>query len=129
MIFNILVTGAVYSSQASYSALCFCRAALESGNTISQVFFYQDGVTQGNSLTAPLADEFDSVNQWHRLAQQYSIKLVVCVSAAERRGILTEQQADELDRASSNLHASFSVAGLGELHAASLESDRTVSFK
>ena len=129
MTFNLFITGAIYSSQASYSALQFCRAALERGHEISQVFFYQDGVTQGTSLSVPLSDEFDSVAEWHNLAQQADIDLVVCVSAAERRGVLDQTQALEHGRASSNLHSSFKVAGLGELHAASLESDRMVSFK
>ena len=100
-----------------------------SGHTVTQVFFYQDGVTQGSSLTVPLSDEFDSVSQWQRLAEQSNIELVVCVFAAERRGLLNEEQAREHGRTNSNLHDSFLVAGLGALHAASLESDRTVSFK
>lgn len=129
MKFNLLITGAVYSSQASYSALQFCRASIQLGHTISQVFFYQDGVTQGNQLTVPLADEFDSVSEWQMLAEQNNIALVVCVSAAERRGILSQEQADEHGKGGHNLHPSFTIAGLGELHAASLASDRTVSFK
>lgn len=129
MIFNLFITGAVYSSQASYSALQFCRAALDGGHSISQVFFYQEGVTQGSNLTVPLADEFDSVTHWQDIAKQHNIELVVCVSAAERRGILNQEQALEHGCDSSNLHPSFSVAGLGEFHSASLESDRTVSFK
>ncbi len=129
MTFNLFITGALYSSQASYSALQFCQAAFASGHTITQVFFYQDGVTQGTSLSVPLADEFDSVTQWQKLAEQHSVELVVCVSAAERRGVLNQQQAQEHGRDSDNLHPSFSVVGLGEFQAASLESDRTVSFK
>ena len=129
MIFNLFITGAVYSSQASYSALQFCRAALRSGHRISQVFFYQEGVTQGSNLTVPLADEFDSVKHWQDIAEQHSIDLVVCVSAAERRGILNTEQAAEHGHDTSNLHPSFSVAGLGDFHSASLQSDRTVSFK
>jgi len=47
---NLLVTGPLYSSQSAYSALRFCEAAVATGNTISQVFFYQDGVTQASKL-------------------------------------------------------------------------------
>lgn len=129
MKFNLFITGSLYSSQASYSALHFCRAAIELGHSITQVFFYQDGVTQGNQLSVPLADEFDSVSEWVKLAEQYQLNLVVCVSAAERRGVLNDEQAREHNKCSANLHPIFSVAGLGELHAASLASDRTVSFK
>ena len=129
MTFNLLITGSVYSSQASYSAIRFCYAALAGGHRISQVFFYQDGVSQGSALTIPLADEFDAVKEWQMLKEKHSIDLVVCVSAAERRGVIGQEQAQEHGKENGSLHASFTVAGLGELHSASLESDRTISFK
>ncbi|MCL4162681.1 UNVERIFIED_CONTAM: hypothetical protein GTU68_062212, partial [Idotea baltica] len=127
--FNLYITGGVYSSQSSYSALQFCRATIEQGHTITQVFFYQDGVSQGNGFTVPMSDEFDAVTEWQRLNQEHQIALVVCVSAAERRGVLGDEQALENSKTGYNLHSCFKIAGLGELHAASLASDRTVSFK
>lgn len=129
MKFNLLVTGALYSTQSSYSALSFCRAAVEQGHTISQVFFYADGVTQASSLVNPLSDEFDAVTAWNKFAKQTQVDLVVCISAAERRGVMDDEQAMAEDKKEGNLNSRFRVAGLGELHAASLESDRTVSFK
>lgn len=60
---NVLVTGGVYSNQAAYSAWRFCRAALAAGNQIEQVFFYQDGVTQSSTLTVPMDDEFNALDQ------------------------------------------------------------------
>lgn len=142
MRFNVLVTGALYSSQSSYSALLFCRAAFAAGHSISQVFFYQDGVGSANRFSTPLDDEFEPVEAWSQLAKDQEIELVVCVSAAERRGVMSDAQAiefaigeDSLKTANDtfkqfgNLHSSFSIAGLGALHEASLESDRTVTFK
>lgn len=129
MRFNILVTGALYSAQSGYSALQFCQAALVAGHTISQVFFYQDGVQQANSLSAPLSDEFDAVMAWAEFSKKNKVDLVVCVSAAERRGVMGNEQANEFSKTNSNLHPAFSIAGLGALHEASLTSDRTVTFK
>ena len=129
MRFNILVTGALYSSQSAYSALQFCEAAITAGHSVSQVFFYQDGATIASALSVPVADEFHAVDAWVEYAERTSTDLVVCVSAAERRGILGSEQAIEFDKATHNLHASFKVEGLGALHEASLASDRTVSFK
>lgn len=129
MRFNILVTGALYSSQSGSSAVQFCKAALSAGHEISQVFFYQDGVQQANSLSTPLDDEFEPVNAWARLSRDYAVELVVCVSAAERRGVMGDEQALEFDKGHGNLHSAFSIAGLGALHEASLASDRTVTFK
>lgn len=129
MNFNILVTGGVYSTQSGYSALQFCSAAVAAGHTISQVFFYQDGVTQGSSLLVPLADEYDANEHWARFSQETGAELVVCVSAGERRGVLNAEQAAEFAKPANNLHPAFRVEGLGTLHEASIGSDRMVTFK
>ncbi len=126
---NVLVTGGLYSTQCAYSAWRFCRAAIEAGHKISQVFFYQDGVSQSTNLSVPLADEFDAVNQWAEFSAQHGCELVVCVSAGERRGVIGAEQAGEFGLPGSNMHAAFRVEGLGVLQAASLEADRMVTFK
>lgn len=127
---NLLVTGALYSSQSAYSSLCFCRAAVAAGHTISHVFFYQDGVTQANRLSTPLADEFEPVSQWCDFADVYAVPLVICVSAGERRGLMSDEQVLEYQLGGKgSVNSSFSVAGLGVLHEASLDADRTVTFK
>ena len=129
MRFNVLVTGALYSSQSGYSALQFCQSAVAAGHQISQVFFYQDGVQQANSLSTPLNDEFEPASAWAGFSQQHRVDLVVCVSAAERRGVMSDEQAKEFAKGHGNLHSAFLIAGLGALHEASLNSDRTVAFK
>ena len=129
MIFNLLVTGPLYSSQSGYSALRFSEAAVAAGHTISQVFFYQDGVSQASRLSTPLEDEFDPARQWVRFADLHAVPLIMCVSAGERRGLMSDIQALEYELGSGSSNSSFQVAGLGVLHQASLESDRTVSFK
>lgn len=129
MRFNVLVTGALYSSQSGYSALQFCRAVIAAGHSISQVFFYQDGVQQANSLSMPLDDEFEPVSAWASFSKEHGVDLVVCVSAAERRGVMSDEQAKEFAKGYGNLHRAFSIAGLGALHEASLASDRMVTFK
>jgi len=129
MIINLLVTGSLYSSQSGYSALRFCKAAVGAGHTISQVFFYQDGVTQANRLSMPVDDEFEPVKQWLDFSKEHTIPLVVCVSAGERRGVMSDEQALEYQLGSGNVCSEFQVAGLGVLHEASLASDRTVTFK
>ena len=125
---NLLVTGGLYSQQSGYSAWRFCRAALDAGHEISQIFFYQDGVTQGSALSVPLSDEFDMLAAWAELAER-GIELVVCVSAGERRGMVSVEQISDLGLEQYNLHKNFTVAGLGVLHRASLAADRTVTFK
>jgi tRNA 2-thiouridine synthesizing protein D len=126
---NVLVTGGLFDSQSGFAALQFCQAAEQAGHNITQVFFYQGGVSQATLLAEPLADEFDAPREWASCKEQFSIDLVVCVSAAERRGIIGQQQMQDLAKPSFNLHPAFSVAGLGALHDASIAADRTVTFK
>lgn len=126
---NVLVTGALYDSAAAFSALRFCRAALEAGHQISQVFFYQQAIYQANQLAAPLADEFDATTQWQELSDSYRFPLMVCVSASERRGVLNAEQMEELDKETCNMHPAFSVVGLTSFHSACIDADRTVTFK
>jgi len=125
---NVLVTGGLYSQQSAYSAWRFCCAALEAGHDISQVFFYQDGVTQASALASPLSDEFNALAAWVELAAQ-GVELMVCVSASERRGVVGSDQSAELGFDQHNLHPAFASVGLGVLHEASLAADRTVTFK
>ena len=129
MIFNLLISGPLYSSQSAYSALKFARAAVSKGHTISQVFFYQDGVSNANQLSNPLSDEFDSVSTWQAFAKENGIPLVACISSAERRGIVDDELASEVSSFAGNLAQGFEIAGLGTLHEASISSDRTVTFK
>ena len=126
---NILVTGGLYDSQSGFSAIQFCKSAIIAGHRIEQVFFYQAAVIQATHLAEPLADEFNAPEAWANLAESKDIELIVCISAAERRGILGDEQRIELVKQSSNLHSAFKVAGLGALHDASLNADRTVTFK
>jgi len=125
---NLLVTGGLYTQQSGYSAWRFCQAALQAGHQIRQVFFYQDGVTQGSALAVPLSDEFNMLEAWIELAER-GVELIVCVSAAERRGMISQDGGAELDLDQYNLHPVFKVAGLGVLHQTSLDADRTVTFK
>ena len=129
MQFNILVHGPLYSSQSGYTALQFCKAAVADGHSVSQVFFYQDAVNQASALAVPLSDEYDAVSAWAEFAGQSGVDLVVCVSAAERRGVLNSEQATEHEKSAHNLHEAFRVEGLGVLHDASLSSERMVTFR
>lgn len=129
MKFNLLITGAPYDSDAGHRAWQFARAALAAGHEIVQVFFYQAAAHHGSCLSATLADEFDAAQQWQQFGDETGTKLVVCVSAGERRGVLNTEQQAELNKPSNNLADQFQVEGLASFYAACLEADRTVTFK
>ena len=129
MTFNILVLGALYNSQSGYSAWRFVNAAAAAGQQVSQVFFYQDAVAQANRLSNPLSDEFDPVSSWQAFAEKHNTKLLVCIAAAERRGVMSDELANELKYLNGNLADGFEIAGLGAWQEATLSSDRLVTFK
>jgi tRNA 2-thiouridine synthesizing protein D len=128
MKFGILVTEGPYQHQASDSALQFCRAALEKGHEIMRVFFYNDGVNNATRYTTPPQDDRNIVNSWSELAEKHGIDLVVCVAAAQRRGIVDEGEAKRNGKDGDNIAPGFRISGLGQLVEAGIQCDRVVTF-
>ncbi|MDY6994367.1 MAG: sulfurtransferase complex subunit TusD [Pseudomonadota bacterium] len=129
MKFGILVNEGPYQHQSSDSAYHFTKAALEKGHEIFRVFFYHDGVNNGSRLTVPPQDDRNIVERWNELAQHYKLDLVVCIAAAQRRGVLDENEAKRQGKDSHNLLASsFRISGLGQLIEAGIQADRLVVF-
>jgi tRNA 2-thiouridine synthesizing protein D len=143
MKFAIQINEGPYQHQASDSAYMFTKAALEKGHEIFRVFFYHDGVNNGTRLTTPPQDDRNIVNRWAELAEQYKIEspakdedgnevmqteLVVCVAAAQRRGIVDEGEAKRNGKDATNIHPRFRISGLGQLIEAAIQSDRLVVF-
>ncbi|GGP40517.1 sulfurtransferase TusD [Shewanella algicola] len=126
--FIIQVNGSVYGSSASFRALAFCQSVLANGHDIITVFFYQDGVTNSNALTCPASDEIDMHAQWQAFAQRHQVSLTNCVSAALRRGVLSQQEAVENGKSHWNSSEHFSMGGLGELVVGIEKADRLISF-
>lgn len=126
--YALLVTGPAYGTQTASSAYQFAQAVLARGHTLSQIFFYREGVANANALTAPASDEHHLVEAWAQLSAQHQIPLNVCVAAALRRGIIDTEQATQEQRTGSNLHPAFTLSGLGELAQAALTCDRIVQF-
>lgn len=128
MKFAVVVNEGPYQHQAAWSAYRFTCAALDRGHEVVRVFFYHDGVNNGTALTAPPQDEPHVVNRWARLATEQGLDLVVCVAAAQRRGIMDEREAARHDLPAANLAAGFRIAGLGQLIDASIQADRLLVF-
>lgn len=115
--FTLLVNGA--PSQGAQSAYQFAKAVLNKGHSIFRIFFYRDGVF--NACNSKTADQ-NIIKLWQQLADLHGIELVICVAAAERRGILAELE-NEGDNCSS-----LKISGLGQLIEATQISDRVVVF-
>lgn len=126
--YTLVVNGPVYGSQSARSAYQFAKALIEQGHTLVSVFFYQDGVTNGSTLSVPANDEFDLSKAWQTLAQEHDVRLETCVAAALRRGVISEEEANLHGLLQNNLAEGFVQAGLGSLAEAMLTQDRVVQF-
>ncbi len=128
MKFAILVNEGPYSHQASDSAYQFTRAALENGHEVMRVFFYHDGVNNGTRLTTPPQDDRNIVNRWAELANEHDVDLVVCVAAAQRRGIVDADEEKRNSKDANNIAEGFRISGLGQLIEAGIQAERLVTF-
>ncbi len=125
---GILVNEGPYTHQASDSAYQFTKAALEKGHEIFRVFFYNDGVNNGTRLTVPPQDDRNLTELWSGLAQEHGLDLVVCVAAAQRRGVLDDDEAKRHGKDADNIAPGFRISGLGQLVEAGIQADRLVVF-
>ncbi|MCG9696650.1 sulfurtransferase complex subunit TusD [Shewanella sp. Isolate11] len=126
--FVIQVNRPAYGYSNSYQALTFAKAVLAQGHQILCIFFYQDGVLTTNNLNSPASDEYDLTQAWADFGIQNQVPLVNCVSAALRRGVISEVEAHENQQNHWNLGAPFSMGGLGELVTTTEQADRVVCF-
>ncbi len=128
MKFGILINEGPYTHEAADTAYNFCKAALEKGHEIFRVFFYHDGVNNGTRLTVPPQDDRNIQVRWSELAEQHNLDMVVCIAAAQRRGILDENEAKRQGKDADNIAPGFRISGLGQLIEAGIEADRLVVF-
>lgn len=128
MKFSVQVNEGPYQHQASDTAYQFTKAALEKGHEIFRVFFYHDGVNNGTRLTTPPQDDRHITNRWTELAEKYDLDLVVCVAAAQRRGIADPDEAKRNGKDADNIAPGFRISGLGQLIEAGIQAERLVVF-
>lgn len=128
MKFGILVNEGPYQHQAADTAFNFTKAALAKGHEIVRVFFYHDGVNNGTRLTTPPQDDRHIVNQWSELAKEHELDLVVCVAAAQRRGIVDADEAKRHGKDADNIAEGFRISGLGQLIEMGIKADRVMAF-
>ncbi|GEA08549.1 hypothetical protein KUL42_33100 [Alteromonas sp. KUL42] len=74
------------------------------------------------------SDELYAYNEWKALAENHKITLLVCITAAVKRGVVSEQEAIENGLSIANLVSPFEQAGLGEFFSELHNCDRLVQF-
>ncbi len=128
MKFGIVVNEGPYTHQAADTAYQFTKSVLEKGHDVYRVFFYHDGVNVGTRMTVPPQDERHIQRNWSELAEKYDLDMVVCIAAAQRRGIMDENEAKRQGLDGDNIAPGFRISGLGQLIEAGIQSDRLVTF-
>ena len=128
MKFGILVNEGPYTHQASDTAYNFTKAAINAGHEIVRVFLYHDGVNNGTRLSAPPQDDRNISERWSTLAKEHDVELILCVAAAQRRGLLDESEAKRASKDADNMAEGFSISGLGQLIDAGIRADRLMVF-
>ena len=126
MRYVLQVTQPLYGGQGSALAVQLAEALLVNGHQLDQIFFYREGVYNGNAFSYPANDEINILAVWQKLAKQYQVRLNLCVAAAQRRGVVSVESSQ--DNQQQNLAEGFEIAGLGEFSRALLEADRLITI-
>lgn len=127
--FLIMVHNSNYASQSARSALKYAEAVIAKGHELKAIFFYQDGVYHANTLSIVPTDELNTQQGFKQLNSEHNIPLLLCVTAAEKRGIIDAQQAAQESLEHHTVDNAFTVAGLAEMAAMAAQTDRMVQFK
>ncbi len=117
MKFVLQINSSPYHSSASLTAYRFAVDVLVQNHEIYRIFFYHDGIYHAFKSANPPEDEISIFNYWTELSLKHNLDLVVCISAAQRRGLLPD-----------NVAAGFRLGGLGQLIDATILADRFLVF-
>jgi tRNA 2-thiouridine synthesizing protein D len=129
MKFAIQINASPYASGCGETAYQFIKATLAKKHQVFRVFFYFDAIYHAFQTMTPPDDEQHPGQQWSELAKNHNIDLVICISAAQRRGLLCEDEAKRQNRQDNDLADDFRISGLGQLVEAMLEADRFIVFR
>ena len=95
---------------------------------VDNVFFYMDGVHNANNYSRVPSDEFNALQAWKLINSVLQVPLLVCITAAETRGIINEQLREQYELKGANLIAPFKQVGLGDFFERLHDVDRLVQF-
>jgi tRNA 2-thiouridine synthesizing protein D len=128
MNYVVQINAGPQASNAGLIAYRFIQAALEHNHSVLQVFFYQEGIRHALRYALPPDDEYNMPVLWSQLAREHGIDLVVCISAAQRRGLLCLDEARRQGLEAEFAADGFRIAGLGQWLDATLSADRCLVF-
>lgn len=118
--FTLVVKALPNQRQAAKTAWRFASALLEQQQTISNVFFYGEGVLTALPHADPADNEWHAQRSWQSLAEQGDFALQVCATAAQRHGLVINEAP--------MLANGFAMASLVDLTQAELAGNKVVYF-
>lgn len=127
MRYALLVTCSPQQCAASDTAYRFTTAALTMGQDIVRVFFHGEGIYHALATLTPPAEPAPA-RRWQELAERHALDLVVCVAAAQRRGLLTPEENRRRHYHDDLLAPGFRIAGLSQWIEAVQRAERVVVF-
>lgn len=114
----ILVLHAPAWSHQSVSTLVdFADVAVAAGKQLKAVFLYQDAVLNAQPQLDVPSDELNGQHLLLSLSKRHDVPLMLCVTAAEKRGINAEL-----------IQSGFQIAGLAEFAEMSIHTDKLIQF-
>lgn len=128
MRYAIQVNASPYHNYSGLSAYRFSEAALAQGHEIYRIFFYHEGIYHAFADNTPPDDELHLTQLWGELAGKHDIDLLVCISAAQRRGLLSIEEANHRNKPDNAIAPGFRIGGLGQWLEALLLADRVLVF-
>lgn len=128
MKFMLLVTGPAYGTQQAISAYLFAKAIFNQKHILSSIFFYKEGVLNGNFLTIPSNDEFNLIKKWEEMYIKNNTSLYICISSSLRRGVINKKEAKKCFLPHWNLQKNFKLIGLLKVANKLMKCDRLVQF-
>ena len=116
--FIVTVHPQPFASDAIRSAYQFCRAIIENQHQLKAVFFYQDSVAIAHKTLELPSDEFNGQTAFAELAKKTNTPLLLCVTAAEKRGLDIK-----------DVYEPYTISGLAEFASIAASVDKVVQFK
>lgn len=126
--YSIVITSTPDSGDALARVLRFIDGVYDNGDEVSNVFFFHQGVHHANRYFVPMGNSINALASWTSVKTKYAIPLIVCTTAANKRGILDDEEAKSLGETQSHIAPPFNQSGLGEFFTLLHDCDRVVQF-
>lgn len=116
--------------ESARTALDFAGALLTKGHEIFRIFFYGPACALANRYCEYPESQFNPYASWAAFLSQNDLEACVCIAAANRRGLFSQQQSEQLSPpTSATIAAPFVLTGLGQLIEACALCDRVITFR